>query len=50
MQIDPNAKIFEDGFREEAPFIEDDCSKGEWINTSIYAILRNEWDKIATLD
>jgi RimJ/RimL family protein N-acetyltransferase len=38
------------GFRQEAHFIEDDFFKGEWINTLVYAILRNEWDQCGSKD
>jgi RimJ/RimL family protein N-acetyltransferase len=31
------------GMREEAHFVEDAWSKGEWVDTLIYAILDREW-------
>jgi aminoglycoside 6'-N-acetyltransferase len=31
------------GMREEAYFVEDFWSKGEWTDTGIYALLAREW-------
>ena len=31
------------GFRREAHFIQDELFKGEWINTLVYATLRDHW-------
>jgi RimJ/RimL family protein N-acetyltransferase len=37
------------GFREEAHCLEDDFFKGEWINTVIFATLRDEWGERESL-